>query len=1386
MALVVFGAESARGQVAPLVDLETTPAMRNSGVGLVGVMGEEILLTAYDRYGSQHWLTAGTAATTRKLDLLDNWVISAHGGVALFYQPDTGRLTTFADGGLREVLQPPFPADGGSWAYVARGALGQELLVERCASLFPLTCDLLAVRPGSARRVPWLNAYDSMALSLGTAVLLLRSQPSLQWMLFDGQTYAPLTGVPPQYGRPFPIDDNRALLELNGRLFLVASDGGSRELLPAFPPNQNFEVVAATSRHALVVQDPYSFGYSDQNYLVPLSGDAGPVNLGSCRNPTSAVVSEDRLFFKRAQCYGSALSPSNYYDAEPWVVEVDGGIRLVADVNGTDDSVPQFLTSSLGSSVFFIATRGSRTEYWVSDGTPAGTIPLGLLASRQVRWLPVPALSAPRFLAFRADLPDGTMELGITDGTAAGTSAIDLSPGTLSSSPQRLLAARRRVSLLAAAADGGTSLTTVSIDGGARRWLSGALSSFGEQAALGEQVQLAFDDGLHGSELWLVPGADGGPGLLDLEPGREGSRPRELVAVGARMLFSASTTTSGRELWISDGTAAGSHLVADLRPGPASGGPRALAALDGGVVFFADDGLSGDEPWFSDGTPGGTVLLRNLAPGPPSSRGANLVSSGQVAWFSADDGISGLELWKTDGTPAGTSRVTDLLPGPQGSNPVPRIARGGRLVFTAALPSGRVVALTDGTPGGTRTLLTLGSKRFEVGVASPSKWYFVLEEADVRTLFVSAGTAATTVPVRTWTGASSTWLRALGEAVAFNATSQAGEELWLSDGTDGGTRSISDIAAGRLDAWPGPPAQLGTRLVFAATDVNDDREPWTYLLPPALDNTPPFLSVAVTGQQRNGWYISTTELRFEVEEPDSPLTELTGCEPIELMAEGVVTQQCHARSAGGASDLPVVLRRDVTAPLIQCPTELRVEAQLDAGALVPFEVLVSDSVDPAPTLAVTPSPNSLFSVGRTTVRATATDEAGHRSACSFEVLVLPLPVENTALPPPTQLPPTGCGCAGLENAASAWLLLLALGAWLRRPRLVLVPALALATLAGAAAPRSKPKPSPVAAPAKLEAPAAALARVSALYDALEYERVVTEASALLARPELPLDVRIEAYRIQGCARAIVADPVDAEQPFRLLLRARPDYELPDSTPPKILAVFRKVQSEERALALTLKQVDRKRLIESLRLRGDPPKEARGGQPLLFSWRLKDPLGVVDTVELPWRKAGQRGFSSLALERSADGTWQGRIPAELTASETGFQLEYFVRTADAEGVLLARGDEAAPLRVSILPGRVTSTRVRPIPPAVFWTSTALTIVSALVAGAFTGALVHQEKIYRDGALAGRPGAELVSLAADGRAWATVANVGWGTAGVAGVVSLVMLPFTRFDTAPTSAP
>ncbi len=74
------------------------------------------------------------------------------------------------------------------------------------------------------------------------------------------------------------------------------------------------------------------------------------------------------------------------------------------------------------------ATRGS--EPWVTDGTPAGTQPLGNLNPGGAGSFPDFLAATPSLAFFTAITPTEGRELWTTDGTCAGTRlVIDLAPG---------------------------------------------------------------------------------------------------------------------------------------------------------------------------------------------------------------------------------------------------------------------------------------------------------------------------------------------------------------------------------------------------------------------------------------------------------------------------------------------------------------------------------------------------------------------------------------------------------------------------------------------------------------------------------------------------------------------------------------------------------------------------------------------------------------------------------------------------------------------------------------------------------------------------------------------------------------------------------------------
>jgi ELWxxDGT repeat protein len=170
---------------------------------------------------------------------------------------------------------------------------------------------------------------------------------------------------------------------------------------------------------------------------------------------------------------------------------------------------------------------------------------------------------------------------------------------------------------------------------------------------------LVVDDGVHGAELWVTDGTAAGSALVrDLRPGPLGSDPTELVQLADGLVaFAADDGIHGRELWVSDGTSEGTVLF-DLVPGAESSIPGALTAIDGTLVFSAWTEAHGREAWWSDGTLGGTARISDVAPGPKSASPKRFVKAGRRLYFLATDHQLGFEWWSLD-VPAWSSIFAD-------------------------------------------------------------------------------------------------------------------------------------------------------------------------------------------------------------------------------------------------------------------------------------------------------------------------------------------------------------------------------------------------------------------------------------------------------------------------------------------------------------------------------------------------------------------------------------------------------------------------------------------------------------------------------------------------------------------------------------------------------
>jgi gliding motility-associated-like protein len=279
------------------------------------------------------------------------------------------------------------------------------------------------------------------------------------------------------------------------------------------------------------------------------------------------------------------------------------------------------------------------------------------------------------------------------------------------------------------------------------------------------------DDGITGTTLFRGDGTVGGTvPIVNINtnpttpaPRTQNADPFGLTRVGNRVFFTANNgnATNGRELWVSDGTAAGTMMVRDIRPGPQSAfteDPESsiLIEKDGLCYFVANDG-TGQALWRSDGTSAGTIKVSPIE----FNTASGIINVGNILYFSASTPAAGAELWRSDGTPTGTVMVRDLIPGTASSAPSNFAAVGGRLFFAADAvgptnnPLGRELWVSDGTASGTFLVRDIAPGGFS---SNPSN----LTNVDGTLYFV-----------------------------ANNGT--VGAELWTSDGTEVGTRLFKDV-----------------------------------------------------------------------------------------------------------------------------------------------------------------------------------------------------------------------------------------------------------------------------------------------------------------------------------------------------------------------------------------------------------------------------------------------------------------------------------------------------------------------------------------------------------------------------------------------------------------
>jgi ELWxxDGT repeat protein len=389
------------------------------------------------------------------------------------------------------------------------------------------------------------------------------------------------------------------------------------------------------------------------------------INPTGNSDPTSLTVVGNRLFFIASDgatsklwvtngTLGGTIPLSDGYAYE--LVNVNGTLFFMrgttiwksdGTVNGTDsvETVPgdglatgyqgwRSAASYEGEYFFFVDPDENGNEpwwLWRSNGTPAGTEAVDSLAPHRE---PTEMVVSGGLLYFNLLGPGNgggitPGDLWVSNGTALGTKQVeDIEPDP----EDPLLDADGVGDLINVAGTLYFSLWNTEVwksngtEAGTKR-LKSFDNAFGHKMTLSRlSNKLMFSVSIAGLELWRSKGTNtstvkvhaAGPySCVEVavpEPCNMDLNYKP-AAVGSLFFFPSEEGPPGIELWVSDSTAAGTHLVKDISKGTGSSRPTDLARFGSKLLFVAKDGNHGRELWISDGTGPGTKLLKDINPG---------------------------------------------------------------------------------------------------------------------------------------------------------------------------------------------------------------------------------------------------------------------------------------------------------------------------------------------------------------------------------------------------------------------------------------------------------------------------------------------------------------------------------------------------------------------------------------------------------------------------------------------------------------------------------------------------------------------------------------------------------------------------------------------------
>lgn len=313
-----------------------------------------------------------------------------------------------------------------------------------------------------------------------------------------------------------------------------------------------------------------------------------------------------------------------------------------------------YFSAKLNNQLFFNRQNEFNYDLFVTDGTISNTH----LLKNVTQVLNMVSFDGHIYFSF-VDANNGA-ELWKTDGTVAGTILVSILGGSGIAAHNYVVAGNKLYFASGNAASPFLNQLFVLVAGSNTPiLLNSNLKDVESITQLNDNVIFhgtELPDSGVTRELYFSDGTQAGTHILkDIMPGVGGSDPVSFKLFQNKLFFTADDGSAGRELWVTDGTTVGTYLVKDINPGAGDSFVDLVAGIYNNKMYFSANGAI----WSTDGTSNGTVLFANLN----AATGKNFVTVNNKLLFLANDVTHGFEIWSTDGTSTNTNLVLDINPG---------------------------------------------------------------------------------------------------------------------------------------------------------------------------------------------------------------------------------------------------------------------------------------------------------------------------------------------------------------------------------------------------------------------------------------------------------------------------------------------------------------------------------------------------------------------------------------------------------------------------------------------------------------------------------------------------------------------------------------------------